>query len=577
MDSVVSLPAADSVPMTTPLQQSGSTPSRRPLWSALVWPLLVALAGCTPVQYAQQADKAAYKVVAQKQVQATGQTDPFGIAYRPFPAGVAGGGPNATTIPVGDAPPQVLNLDSCLEIAYRNNRLYQTTKEKLYTSALALANLRHLWSRLFGDINANGAIARTGDGPTEYEGNGNATANFAQQFANGGVLTLGAGLQAATDFLGIKDTTFGSLLSANFTQPLLRGAWHDFRYEPLYRAERNFAISILDYERFVQNFSVGIATAYYNVLQKLDQLENDQENLRRLEDTFKFVQAQMEGGMISRVQADQAEQDVLTARTRIELTRQAYQDALDQYKITLGLPIAVHIELDKEELARLSVLPIPFEENQAVDVALRTRPDVLTAYATLRDAKRDVEIAANQFLPQLDLILNAAAAGEEPRQPFETRFRKAERSVRLNLDYPLDQVDHRDEYRDSQIAADRTQRDLDEFLDTVRLEVRNSYRSLLQSERTYEIQKASVDLAVRRTSLALFEQKEGLASTRDVLDAEDALRASKNAMTDALVSYTNTRLVFLAKLGMISVDAQGKFHERNEPSYTDRLRYIATH
>ena len=80
----------------------------------------------------------------------------------------------------------------------------------------------------------------------------------------------------------------------------------------------------------------------------------------------------------------------------------------------------------------------------------------------------------------------------------------------------------------------------------------------------------SVDLAVRRTQLARFEQKEGLATTRDVLDAEDSLLAGKNAMIAALVGYCTQRLAFLANLGMISVDAQGKYYERNEPFYFDR-------
>jgi len=183
-----------------------------------------------------------------------------------------------------------------------------------------------------------------------------------------------------------------------------------------------------------------------------------------------------------------------------------------------------------------------------------------------------VEIAADAFNPQLDLVLGVTAAGTAPRKPFRVRTDKHVQTASLELDYSLDQTNNRDAYRGALIAHARARRNLDEFLDRVQLDVRQAYRSLVQSRNTYRIQKTSVALATRRTKLALQEQKEGLASTRDVLEAEDALRTSKIALTNALVSYVTTRLEFLATLGMISVDAEGRFHERRDPFYLDKYR-----
>jgi hypothetical protein len=231
--------------------------------------------GCTPKQYSQQADKSAYGVVAAKQKQVLGASQPFQIAYRPFAAedveSGLGGAAQPTTQPAtqpSTQPARVLGLDECLQIAARNSRPLQTRKETLYISALALANLRHQWSRVFGNISGTAGVSRTGDGPTVYDGSGNANLSFAQQFASGGALTLAAGLNAATNFLNIQGTSFGSLLDANFTQPLWRGGGRGLAYEDLYRSERDFAIAILEYERFVQTFAIGIASSYYRVLQQ---------------------------------------------------------------------------------------------------------------------------------------------------------------------------------------------------------------------------------------------------------------------------------------------------------------------
>jgi outer membrane protein TolC len=317
---------------------------------------------------------------------------------------------------------------------------------------------------------------------------------------------------------------------------------------------------------------VDVAVAYYQVLQQRDRLAIEQQSLRNFEQTFKLVKAQVDGGMLSRVQADQAEQNVLAAQSRVEGARQTYEDRLDGFKLTLGIPIAANIELDQAELAKLTPLAIPFDLPTSERTALRTRPDVLTSHAALRDRKRDVEMAADAFNPQLDVMLAVSVIGRQPRQPFKLQTHHPTYTAGLDFSYPLDQVDNRDAYRNALIAEQRARRDLDEFLDTVRREVRSSYRSLLASKRNYEIQTAAVKLAVRRLKLVRVEQKEGLASTRDVLEAEDDWRNSRNAVTGALVNYVTTRLRFLATLGMVSVDEQGRYNERREPEYIDRFR-----
>ena len=558
----------------------------------LAWAVV---AGCSPAEYARQADQAAYRLIKEKQLLALGRPKDFSIEYRPVdPAKLPQPpGPGPTTRPASSLPAasaaakagpggaggtttartaRRLSLPECLHIAFRNSRAFQTRKEQLYSQALTLANLRHDWSLVSGSLTSSESYQRNANGSTTWSGSGDAELSFAQRLATGGAATLAAGLDFATDFLGIRGTSFGSFLEANFTQPLWRGAWRNFAYEELYRAERDLALAVLDYDRFTQTFAVDVAAEYYRVLQKQDELDNERENLRRLEQTAKFVKAQVAGGMISRVQADQAEQNVLAARARIERTAQRYRDALDAFKLTLGLPISAAIELDRRELARLKPLPIPFDEQQAVRVALRTRPDVLRRYAQLRDAGRDVEIAADAFNPSLDLALGIVAYGKTPRKPFDVQFRRHVQTAELSFDYQLDQTDNRDAYRRAVIAHAKARRDLEEFLDRVQLEVRQAYRALVQSRNTYDIQRKSVALAKRRTKLARLEQKEGLASTRDVLEAEDALRSSKIALTSALVNYVTTRLRFLSTLGMIAVDGEGRLHERDKPFYLDRYR-----
>ena len=551
--------------------------------ASAVWVFLglaaAALAGCTPAQYAKQADKTAYSAMASGQRAAVGSPAAFNVSYEPYEPAPGSGtiAIDQKQIPVNGEAPAVLSIDECLAIAMRNSRTLQTRKEQLYSLALALANRRRGWDvPLFsGPLTANVSGQRTGDDAPAYSADGQARPTLTQQFVSGGALTLGTTLDLASDLLGWKSTTVGSLLEANFTQPLLRGAWHGFAYEPQYRLERDFLFAVYDFQRFTQTFAVGIVTQYYLVLQQRDQLENERQNIARLEDTYKLTKVLADGGQVSQIQADQAEQNLMDAQVRFQQIVQGYQNQLDRFKLLMGLTIRAAVEPQYpqalEALRQAGPKDMPLEEVQAVAVALATRPDVLRQRAAVRDADRDVEIAADGFLPQLDASLGISAESLGPRDFTEVRFDRNTRLARASFQYNLDQTGNRDAYRNSLLSLERSKRDWTDLADRVSLDVRESYRELMQSAASYGIQVRNVEVAQRRRELAVVEQKQGLASARDVLEAEQALLTAQNGKTRALLSYTTTRMSFLATLGLIDVDEKGLIHERTEPFTFDLI------
>ncbi len=543
--------------------------------------LAAALGGCTPAQYAEQADRDAYGALRETQRFALGAGGRLNVTYAPFSQG---DGKAEATIKVGervirlaDGEVQKLTLDECMQIAFRNSREFQTQKEALYTAALALANSRRGWNfpLLGGSVTGEAGRRVENRGAETNSGAMASQATLTQQLVHGGALTLGVGADLLSDLLGWRSTTVGSLLSANFTQPLLRGAWRGLAYEEQYRAERDFVFTVLEYERFTQTFGVDILSQYYAVLQQRDQLENERDNIKRLEDTFAVTKLLAKIDSLKRIQQDQAETDLINAKVRFEASQQLYKNAVDRFKISLGLPISAGVEPAYPEalteLNRIGPKEIPVTEPEALTVALATRPDVLRQAASVRDAERDVEIAADAFLPALDVTLGISAAGTAPRKFARVGFHRHTRSASAKLEYELDQTDNRDAYRGAMIARDKAMRDYVEFIDQLRLEIRQSYRSLLQSRRSYELELRNVVTAKRRRKLAVLQHQEGQATARDVLEAEDGLRRAQNGVTSALISYTTTRLQFMTTLGLLRTDEKGKLHERPEPFKFDRI------
>ncbi len=543
---------------------------------------------CTPKQYAQQADKVAYNVLRQGQQWALGNVNTFQVDYNPYGGSLLHDNQirvGKKVIPVGFGTEQVtLSLQDCVQIALENSRNFQDRKEQLYLAALALGSSRRdwNWTLVQGTLEGQAEDVRTEGGGESSEFTADNEISLTRRFAQGGVLVLAAGLNLATDLIGGADTMAGSTLEANFTQPLLRGAWRDLAYETQYRRERNFLFRVFEYDRFTQTFVADIFSRYYDVLEILDQLSNERENISRLEQTFELVKVQVQGGAVSPIQADQSESNLLDARIRLERLAQRYRDSLDNFKIRLGLPVRSQIKLEyPEALTRLKeqvdqegeLPPLPFDEEQAIEAAMTSRPEVMRSRAALRDADRNVQIAADDFLPRLDLDLGLEVPSTPESRFARMRFHELTRTARLRFHYPIDQTGNRDAYRESLLDLQQARRQLDQLLDEVYLDVRQTYRELLRSSRTYEIRLRSVQIAGRRRRLAVLQQKQGQASARDVLEAEEALREAQNGLTNAIVSYTTTRLRFLASLGMIGADEEGHIYERTNPTRFDRLAW----
>jgi len=101
----------------------------------------------------------------------------------------------------------------------------------------------------------------------------------------------------------------------------------------------------------------------------------------------------------------------------------------------------------------------------------------------------------------------------------------------------------------------------------VKLNVRDAWRKLQEAKASYDIQQDSQELAEKRVESTTMLQDAGRASTRDVLEARDALLEAQNAVTKALIDHMIARLEFWRDIGILDVDENGMWKESTD--YTD--------
>src|SRR5262249_49279391 len=75
-------------------------------------------------------------------------------------------------------------------------------------------------------------------------------------------------------------------------------------------------------------------------------LSADRENVRNFERFVKLLEAYTEGGIVSQLQVDQAKQNFLRGQTTVLNDELQLRNNLDRFKIQLGVPPTVPVELD---------------------------------------------------------------------------------------------------------------------------------------------------------------------------------------------------------------------------------------
>ena len=371
----------------------------------------------------------------------------------------------------------------------------------------------------------------------------------------------------SSDFLrfltGDATVASSSSLSATFLRPLLRDAGFKQQMEALTQAERQLLYDLRDFVRYRKDFSVQIATAYYRVLGDRDAVRNSFLNLQTSRLNAERGRAMAQEGRDTQANLGRFEQQELTAESSWVSALRNYQQALDNFKIQLGLPVNANMVLDDRDLDGLQIRHPEINVEDAIKVALSARFDYLNAQAQLEDAERKVKVSANLLGPQANLSAQVSVASDPNKNDHYTLPEPGRYhwNAGLALDPGLDRMAERNAYRQAIITRNRAARAIEEQEDQIKLQVRESWRTLDQAKRTYEISQIGVKLAERRVEEQTLLAEYGRARAQDQVDAQNALIDSKNQATQALVTHTIARLQFWDNLGILYVKDNGQWEE----------------
>lgn len=330
-------------------------------------------------------------------------------------------------LPLNEEGILILDVDRAVEIARVNSPEYQRALEDLYISALDVSFQRFQFdAQFFGGYEtfytATGPVRGGGSSSSLLEAN---TRNVQMEklFATGGQLVVGFANSIMWEFSGPNNHTVNSLIDFSLVQPLLRNGGRKVVLENLTQQERDLLGSVRAMERFNQSFYLDIvagrgltpgpasvggipsvgpngafsANGYYGLLQRQQTIRNQESNIASLRSSLAQLEAFFEAGRIDSFQVELTRQSLFQTQSSLLANKTNLQNSLDQFKIDMGLPPEINVQLERDTF---------FDQFNLLD------PAFTPVTNKLNDIQASVGNSILQVLPDPENI------DIDPNQPF---------------------------------------------------------------------------------------------------------------------------------------------------------------
>lgn len=538
--------------------------------------IIVGLSGCSTSDYKRRADREAAQLIAEKSPSVPNMDPDFELvdldpvvldALPEFTKREVFLGPTGES----EIGARVISLEKAIEFATIYNRNYLTQKEDLYLQALDLSLARFEYTPIFGSGSSVSYDDRQRIVQDTQTGIDRITREKTVSSSSGIGFNwlLRTGGRIATDFTtdfvkfisGDSSWATSSSLGATFSQPLLRGAGYRIAIENLTQSERNLLYALRDFTRFRKEFTVAIVSRYYEVLQNRDRARNAYQGYESFKISVERSEARAAEGETPLSELNRLKESQLSTEQGWISAIRNYQLSRDRFKIELGISMDSNLVLDEKELNNLEIHHPSISAKEAIMAADKMRLDLENVRDRLVDSERKINVAADGLQADLNVNLSgniASSPGNGLRLPDPKQRSWA---ASLGLDLPINRKRERNNYRSALISFNRAQRQYDQFVDQMKLDLQDGWRNLQQRKREFEISEIRVELSRNRREEELLKRELGFGLALDLVDAQNDLINSQNERTSALVSHTIARLGFWRDMGILFIKQNGQWEE----------------
>ena len=339
------------------------------------------------------------------------------------------------------------------------------------------------------------------------------------------------------------------------SQPLLRGFGPTYTRYELTNSRRARQAQERAFELDRQRLAIDVVAAFYQVVKQRQLLEVSRQSLERSESLAEASEARLKVGLASKLDLFRAQLQASQAQESMVQSGAALEGALEQFRLLLGLAPAEPLE--PEAVALSDPKPGEIEPVEAlVARALEARIELMEFRDQVDDARRNLAVARQNLLPQLDVGVGYSRLGFGSSLSDSVKRADPRVDFILSTSYPLERASDKANKAVAELDLAARERNLRQRQLEVESDVRAAVRALERIRKSVELQRQGLDFAIQQHRLATLRYQRGLASNFDVVDAEGSLVSARTSLVNLLTDHQVARMQLLRAVGTLDVAAE---------------------
>lgn len=288
------------------------------------------------------------------------------------------------------------------------------------------------------------------------------------------------------------------------------------------------------------------ASAYLRALRSDAQLHARVADSTLASDLLGIARDQLTAGVGVALDVTRAESQLAGVRAQLIGARnESARSRLDLLRV-LGLPLDTPLELADSLGAVPAELPQGAEQD-AVDRAMRQRPDVRAVEQQLLAAQRQVAATRAERLPTLGFV------GDEGWYGKSVQYLLPTYTWGVQLSLPIfDGFRREARVQEQQLQAREVEVRRHDLRQQVAVEVRGALLDLRSAQEGVDASRERLRLAEQEVSQAGERFRAGVAGNADVITASLSLNAARTQLIDALTAYDVARVALARAQGTVT-------------------------
>lgn len=339
-------------------------------------------------------------------------------------------------------------------------------------------------------------------------------------------------------------------------QPLLKNIGAKEEKTAIKIANYQLNISEEEFRQKAIDISARISRAYWQLYLLREFVRIDRENFEMAEEVYRRERVRVTEGISQSIDVERARSNAKSRQGNLLQSRQRLGIATDQLKLLMNwsnLTIDSDVAILPTEEPQTA--PIEVHEKEAIERALKNRPETKQAGQQLEISKAEESLYRHRRLPDLDVFGRYAVSGysDEFSDAYDNTSFNDEDSwaVGLNFSYPIGNRSAEARFRSKAIARQQSEAQIERIRSHIKQDVKQVLLSIAFAEGEIESTRAAKESAVSVVQGEFIRFELGQTTNEELLRAQDLLAANSRNYVRAVVDYNIAKAELTRAQGLL--------------------------